>query len=275
MKKKTSTVKKVAKSKAKPSQSPVEKLFHGVTFVDLLIPIAIIAGALIVGGSVLAVNNPHNSKGPQMQEKYVDKAVVNKKDDSVVKKNTTTKNNSVGAAKVLPVTEDDHVRGASNPKVTIVEYSDFDCPFCVRVHESLQTVVKAYEGDVAWVYRHFPLPSLHPNAEKIAQASECVAAEGGNDAFWKFADGYFTGEIGKDLSGVEGVTGVSKNIIESCVADGTYAEKVAMQMKNAKDTGGTGTPWSVLIGPNGSYSVVKGAQPLDVWKREIDALLSN
>jgi protein-disulfide isomerase len=91
---------------------------------------------------------------------------------------------------VNPVTSDDHVKGNPDSPITIVEYSDFDCPFCSRFHATLEQVM-AENDDVAWVYRHFPLTQLHPNAAAVAAASECVADLEGNDAFWTFTDGYF------------------------------------------------------------------------------------
>ena len=69
--------------------------------------------------------------------------------------------------------------------VRIVEYSDLDCPYCKRIHPELEAVV-ANNENVVWIYRHFPLTNLHPNASIKAEASECVAKIGGDDAFWKF-----------------------------------------------------------------------------------------
>lgn len=81
----------------------------------------------------------------------------------------------------------DHIRGSTNAKVAVIEYSDFECPFCHRVHPTYQQIMETYGDDVLWVYRHFPL-SFHPNAMPFAVASECVNKIGGSDAFWKFAD---------------------------------------------------------------------------------------
>jgi protein-disulfide isomerase len=90
-----------------------------------------------------------------------------------------------------PVTAADHIRGDINAPVKIVEFSDIDCPFCKRFHSTMQEVMKTYgdSGKVAWVYRHFPLTQLHPDAANKAEASECVAELGGNDKFWAFVDG--------------------------------------------------------------------------------------
>jgi protein-disulfide isomerase len=84
----------------------------------------------------------------------------------------------------------DHYRGSENPRYTLVEYSDFECPFCARAHQTFKRLV-AERDDVTWVYRHLPLESIHPNAEPAARASECIAQESGNDAFWEFADTIF------------------------------------------------------------------------------------
>lgn len=89
-----------------------------------------------------------------------------------------------------PITEADYIKGSADAAVTIIEYSDFDCPFCSRFHTTMNQVSEKYD-DIAWVYRHFPLDQLHPNASTIAVASECVGELGGDEAFWTFADGYF------------------------------------------------------------------------------------
>lgn len=95
-------------------------------------------------------------------------------------------------ANVTPVTVDDYYRGPDNPRYTFIEYSDFDCPFCARFHESMIEVM-ATTSDVGWVYRHFPLEQIHPDARGVANVAECVGENGTNDdAFWEFTDAYFS-----------------------------------------------------------------------------------
>ena len=95
---------------------------------------------------------------------------------------------------VREVSSEDHILGNPDAPVKIVEYSDIDCPFCSRFHVTMHEVVEAYDGQVAWVYRHLPLAQLHPLASAKAEATECVAELGGNDAFWAFLDTLFERE---------------------------------------------------------------------------------
>ncbi len=88
---------------------------------------------------------------------------------------------------VPPIVDGDHVRGEGSERFMLIEYSDFECPFCHRVHPTYTQLFKDYSGKMAWVYRHYPL-DFHPDAMPLAQASECVAELGGNDAFWSFTD---------------------------------------------------------------------------------------
>lgn len=90
---------------------------------------------------------------------------------------------------VSAVDPNEHILGdISKAQVTIIEYSDFECTYCSRFHPTLKKIVSESNGNIAWVYRHFPLVQIHQNAMERAVASECVAKIKGNDAFWKYAD---------------------------------------------------------------------------------------
>ena len=106
--------------------------------------------------------------------------------------------NSALAINVTPIEEDDHVVGNRDAKVVIIEYSDFECPFCSKAHPTFEKITKEYDN-VAWVYRHFPLTSIHSKAQQAAVASECVAELAGNNAFWSFAETLFENQ--KNLGG--------------------------------------------------------------------------
>ncbi len=91
---------------------------------------------------------------------------------------------------LAPINAQDHVLGASTAPITIIEYSDLECPFCIRFHTTQETIMKEYAGKIKWVHRHFPL-DFHPDAKPYAYAAECAAEIGGNDAFWKMIDYIF------------------------------------------------------------------------------------
>jgi protein-disulfide isomerase len=182
---------------------------------------------------------------------------------------------------VRPVDEDDHIRGNPNAPIVIVEYSDYDCPFCKSYHETMNTIMEEYgtNGQVAWVYRHFPIEQLHPNAPGIALASECVADLGGNDAFWTFSDLVF-GE--REMNAQTNVTklgayavqaGVAESAFNTCVEEQRFVEKVSEDFTDAANAGAQGTPYSlVLVG--GQQGVINGAQPYAAVKQIIETLLS-
>jgi len=110
-------------------------------------------------------------------EEMVDNALVGK---------VQTRKSDVVAINMKPVSDGDHILGDKNAPVKIVEFSDTECPFCKRFHTTMQQVVKDNNGQVAWVYRHFPLDQLHSKARKEAEATECAAELGGNEKFWAY-----------------------------------------------------------------------------------------
>ncbi len=89
-----------------------------------------------------------------------------------------------------PNNKTDHWRGPKNARFVLIEYSDFQCPFCDRFHPTAKDFITKNKN-TAWVYRHFPLRSIHPYAQKLAEASECVWEQKGDDGFWAFADKVF------------------------------------------------------------------------------------
>ncbi len=114
-------------------------------------------------------------------------AEMKKKVDLIIANTNGSKLTGTKELKVPAVTAQDHVFGdITKAKVYVIEYSDLQCPFCKQFNPGVQKLVADYQGQVAWIYRHFPLESIHDNARPLAEASECVAKIGGNDAFWKF-----------------------------------------------------------------------------------------
>lgn len=108
-----------------------------------------------------------------------------------------TKNES---PQIRAVSPGEHIIGNLNGDITIVEYSDLECPFCKRFQTTMHEVLKS-DPNIAWVYRHYPIPQLHSKALHEAEATECAWEQGGNEAFWKYTDRIY--EITPSNNGLE------------------------------------------------------------------------
>lgn len=180
------------------------------------------------------------------------------------------------AGKIKEVTDKDHIRGNKNAKLTLVDYSDYECPFCKAFHPTMLELMKIYGDKIRWVYRHFPL-SFHANAKIEAEASECIAELGGNDKFWEFSDKIFdrttsngTGFALTDLGPLAAEIGVNQTQFQSCLDSGKY-EKLAKDSIADGTTGGVnGTPATFIVNSKGETQLIIGAQPVDAFKTAID-----
>ena len=183
------------------------------------------------------------------------------------------------AAAVRPVSVTrDHTRGNANAPVTLVEYSDFECPFCKRFHLTAKKIVEESNGQVRWVYRHFPIDELHPvKARKAAVASECAAELGGNDAFWKYADRFYELTPSNNQTDTDTVLpqiareiGLDEAKFASCMTSGKHDRHIEEDRQNAITTGGRGTPWSIIVSRTGKTYPLSGAQPHAAVKQLVD-----
>ena len=184
---------------------------------------------------------------------------------------------------IRPISAEDHIRGNPDAPVKIVAYTDTECPFCNRFHDTLQELMASYgnEGKVAWVYRHFPIDQLHPKARKEAMAAECAAAQGGDDAFWAYMDRMMEitpsndGLDPAELPKIAAFVGLDITQFNTCLSSDTYAQRVQEDIENAVATGGQGTPWSIVVGPTGKKYELSGAQPLEAVKQIVDIALAD
>jgi len=178
------------------------------------------------------------------------------------------------AAAIIPVSDNDRVRGSSSTGVYIVEYSDLECPFCQTFHPTAQQAIDEYDGQVAWVYRHFPLDQLHPNARSAAEASECAAEIGGNNGFWSFVDAAFENQTAlSNLSTIATAAGLNASAITSCVEAGTHKDGVESQYQGGIAAGITGTPGIFVVNSNGEAWFLPGAYPIEDLRNFIDEAL--
>lgn len=170
------------------------------------------------------------------------------------------------------VTADDYIRGDENAPVTIIEYSDFECPYCERFHPTMLEVMEKYDGKVRWIFRHFPL-SFHPNAKPAALAAECAGEQG---KFWEFADKLFENRetLGDDLY-TKLATDLGLNIATfgDCYTSEKYSDKIDSQAQGGGAAGVSGTPGTFVIDSDGNAIPIKGALPFASVAAAIDSAL--
>lgn len=182
-------------------------------------------------------------------------------------------------ALLLPVLPSDHILGNPAAKVMIVEYSDFDCEYCKAFDATMHELMadEGVTGSVAWVFRHFPLTELHPDALALAQASECAAQAGGNDAFWNFEETLFKNQPADPakLGPLAAMAGVPGAAFASCYATAstTQTAHIMAERQNAFDIGATGTPYSVIVVAGKPPVVMDGAYTYDALKQLVDQAL--
>lgn len=177
------------------------------------------------------------------------------------------------------ITADDHIRGAENPRLYLVEYSDYECPACQKFHPEMEQVLEEYGDQVAWVYRHYPLPS-HPYAAAAAEAAECVAEQGGNEAFWAYTDEIFAqgeqagGRLSETaIQAAIKVSGVDVALANTCLDNGEMTDVVTKIQTGGAMAGVSGTPGTILVTADGQTEFISGALPFSRLKPIIDKYL--
>ena len=166
-------------------------------------------------------------------------------------------------------TENAYALGPADAPITLVEFSDYQCPFCRRWHaEVYEPLLAAYPGQIRFVYRHLPLDSIHPDAISAAEAAMCA---GEQDAYWPFHEKLFSSEALGNQVYVQYAEelGLDVQTFAACVSERKYQEAVAADTNFAIDLGIRSTPTFFING-----LAIVGAQPLDVFKQVIDKELA-
>src|SRR5436190_1408574 len=155
-------------------------------------------------------------------------------------------------------------KGPARAPVELIEFSDFQCPYCLRANPTVQQVLSTYGDKIRFVYRHYPLPN-HPNARPAAEAAACAAEQG---KFWPYHDRLFT-SAGKlsaaDLKQHAADLGLDSSSFDTCVDTRKYQKDVESDIEAANAVGVNGTPAFFVNG-----RALNGAQPFDAFKRVID-----
>ncbi|HEU5114344.1 MAG TPA: thioredoxin domain-containing protein [Candidatus Paceibacterota bacterium] len=179
---------------------------------------------------------------------------------------------------IKPIQPTDHVLGNPNAKVVIIEYSDTECPYCKIFHSTLHQIVNDYNGQVAWVFRHFP---VHQRSVKEGQALECAAELGGNNAFWQYVDKVFSTTNSNDsldpalLPQFATAIGLDSAKFNDCLASDKYVSKINADRDAVVAAGAEGTPYSIVFAGSQKAPITQGALPYDAMKNIIDAALKN
>jgi protein-disulfide isomerase len=228
---------------------------------------AVLLGSLIVSGAIFF------SRGASL--KNSDATAIQPRD-----------NQPTGPVKVS--VDDDPVLGDKNAPLTLIEFSDYECPFCKKSFEQvLPELKKNYidTGKVKFVYRDFPL-SFHANAQKEAEAAECARAQSNDTMYFKFHDQIFTqttaGGTGLALTELPVIAknlGLNVNQFQQCLDSGKFKDEVAKDMADGTKAGVSGTP-SWFIGTSTKDGMIDGtfivgAQPFSAFKTIIDEKLRN
>lgn len=165
---------------------------------------------------------------------------------------------------VPPVVDGEHMRGDAAAPITIIEYADFQCPFCARYHETLKAAVDE-DRTVRWVYRHLPLPSIHPMAVAAAEAAECASDQG---RFWEYADLLYARRSldAGALAAIAEQLGLDDGRFGRCFESGRHRSRVAADAEAFAEGHLEGTPVSFVDGVR-----LDGAVSLDDLRRAIAA----
>jgi protein-disulfide isomerase len=172
------------------------------------------------------------------------------------------------AAPTVHVTaDDDPFMGPADAPVTIIEFSDFQCPYCRRVQPILQQVLKDYHGTVKLVFRDFPLRNIHPQAQKAAEAAQCAAEQ---QQFWAYHDKLFaTTQLEEPaLKQYAQELGLDMQRFEPCVTSGKYAQEVERDLQDGLNAGVSATPSFFVNG-----QPLSGAVPYERFKELVDSAL--
>jgi len=190
------------------------------------------------------------------------------------------------AAQIIQVSlDDDPFKGNADAPVTIVEFSDFQCPFCLRFYQqTLPSIMENYvdTGKVKFVYRDFPLDSLHPNARPAHIAAECADEQG---EFWRYHDVLFekqaewqrlpSSDLQSSLIQFADDLGLQTVSFESCLESQEMADEVNKDVLEATRYGISGTPTFFIGNEEDGFVKLIGAQPFSAFQVQIDDLLES
>jgi protein-disulfide isomerase len=178
----------------------------------------------------------------------------------------------------VPVGEPDHVRGPATSPVTLVEYGDYQCPFCGRAHPVVRALIAQLGNRMRFCFRHFPLTTIHPLAQQAAEAAEAAGAQG---RFWEMHDLLFAQETLDDdvLLVLPRSMGLNRDALENCLMDETVVKRIQASVNEANELGVNRTP-TFFVGTRAGDGrvrvsrVLSGIRPTADFIQTLDATLA-
>lgn len=222
-----------------------------------ILNLLIIVGVIIAGAILLKDDKP----------KEITKTQIINKTESLTYTNRD----------LNPVNDEDHILGNKNAKIIIVEYSDTECLLCKKFHKTMQKVTQK-EIDIAWVYRHFPMPQINSKASREAEATECAFEQGGNIVFWNYINRLFAitpsnNELDdRELTNIAQYIGLNTSFFYTCLESGKYKTKVEDDVNNGIKVGIKETPFSFILVNGKIVDIIQGAQSYEAVIQKLDAL---
>jgi protein-disulfide isomerase len=171
----------------------------------------------------------------------------------------------LGPYRVDVTTQGFPYRGPEDAPVVIVEFSDFECPYCRQTLPVLEQIQEDYAGQIRFVYRQFPLSDIHPRAQKAAEASLCADEQG---RFWDMHDLLFADPIELEVASLKvkaETLGLNRQTFDACLDSGKYQGRVAEEIREGFSLGVNGTPTVIING-----RPLTGAQPYEAYASVID-----
>jgi len=248
------------------------------TTIAIIIAAVLVAGALVFLG--LRLGNTSSSNNQLSFAEQLEDYQKEQEKAQLEAQVQQEKQAAEQAKNVIPPNDDDHILGDRDALISIIEYSDFECPFCKRFYKTPKQAIADNPGVVNSVFRHFPLGFHDPLATQQALASECVADIGGNEKFWQYHDKIFetTDSNGKGMEVSELTTlakevGVNTNEFQTCLDSEKFLADVQADIKSGVDAGVTGTPGNIIRNnKTGEVRFLPGAYPIEAIQAAIDEL---
>lgn len=218
---------------------------------NLVVPIAIVIVGALIAGVIYFVSSGGGNTSSEIQIPQPGSAAQERED-------------------IRTLQADDHIKGSPDAPLVIVNYSDTECIFCKRFHGTMHQVIEEFgnSGQIAWIYRHFPITSRHSKAMTQSIALECAAELGGNDKFWEYTDMLYEATPSGDGLDMTLLPVFAKNVgldvakFNECLMNDEMMKRVQEDLDEAIASGGRGTPYNVIL-YKGQQIPIEGAIPFE------------